>query len=201
MARSVFRRAALGAVGILVVILASSSPALAQVIYTPVQYQYGQGQNVYYYGGSNPLVHYYANQPQGAAGTWGRIQGWNFASGNITNHREVSHEPTRTFVDAPGFMYANATFWGYTPDDARNDAYANATRYFRKADLLNGGYRADDGTWIVPADTIPLRSPNGAVYIGPSRRATTAPRPLMIIPKDSLKKQAPASDKAYASYR
>lgn len=187
------------ALAALCVLLVSSS-SFAQIIYEPIQYQYGSGQNVYWYGGSDPRVHYAAAQPITPGGTWGRVNGWNFASGNVTTHREVSSEPTRTFVDVPGFQYANATFWGYGPDDARNDAYFNSTRYFKKSDLLAAAVRMSDGSYHVPAQARPIQTISGGVsYIGPQRGGS--PKPVFIIPKDQLKKQLKQSDKSFAANR
>src|SRR2546423_699292 len=45
------------AVVVLVVFVSSTS---AQIIYEPVRYQYGSGENVYYYGGSDPAMFRYA---------------------------------------------------------------------------------------------------------------------------------------------
>jgi hypothetical protein len=187
-------------VAALCAVVCVSSSAFAQIIYEPVQYQYGSGQNVYYYGGSDPRVHYAAAQPITPGGTWGRVNGWNFASGDLNSHREVSTEPTRTFIDVPGFQYSNATFWGYGPDDARNDAYANSTRYFKKSDLLAAAVRMSDGTYHVSAQARPIQTISGGVaYIGPARGAM--PKPLLIIPKDLLKKQPNESDKSFAINR
>jgi hypothetical protein len=146
-------------------------------------------------------VHSFAQQPVGGAGRWGRVNGWAFASGNIHTHREVATEPVRAYTDA--LPYINARWFGFTPNDARNDAYFNATSYFRKRDLLNAGVRTPDGALVVPADAQPVQvMPDGAMYIGPrTRGATTGPKPVLIIPKDQLKRPQPkqASDKSMAS--
>ena len=41
--------------------------------------------------------------------------------------------------------------FGYTPADARNEAYSNTPTYFRKADLLANAVVTPDGTRVVPA--------------------------------------------------
>lgn len=170
-----------------------ASTASAQVFYEPVQYQYGKGPNVYYYGGDDPRVHYYAMTPQGGAGRWGRTEGWAFASGNVLTHRAVSTEPTRTFTDA--IPYMNATFYGYTAADARNEAYSRVPTYFRKSELLNAAVPVNNA-WIVPAQAQPIRIDNDTVRYVP--QPATAPRPLMVIPKDKLQPQQ-KSDKILAS--
>jgi hypothetical protein len=183
----------LGALGILV-----TSSASAQIIYEPVQYQYSAGGQHYYYGGSNPDMHRWAHTPVGGAGRWGRTNGLAFVSGDIDRNRAVRDENTvRAFTDA--MPYINAHVYGFTATDARNEAYFNVPMYFRKADLLNAAVRVD-GVHVVPAQAQPVRidrDDNGRP------RASTAPRPVMIIPKDKLQrpqpKQQEQSDKTFAS--
>ncbi len=104
--------------------------AAAQTIYEPIRYQYG-GQNTFYYGGSDPDVIRRASGP--ATATWGRINGYAFTSGNVTTHRTVNNDRVRVYTDA--IPYWNATLFGFTIDDARNEAYQSAPRYFRKSDI------------------------------------------------------------------
>src|SRR4051794_29985573 len=143
------RRIVVALAGLMSLLLVSSS-SFAQVFYQPVQYQYRNGSQTYYYGGSDPRMHRYVQGPVGPGQTWGRINGWDFASGDLDRHREVAFErPLRVFSDAVG--YQNAAFYGYTPADAMNDAYASAPCYFRKADLLATAHRDETGALIVPA--------------------------------------------------
>lgn len=175
------------AVGVLVVLCAvvMSSKASAQIVYEPVQYQYGE-QNKYYYGGNDPRVHAYANATQDGGGRWGRVHGFDFVSGSIDTHREVTGEPERVFADSIPFQ--NARIYGYTATDARNEAYDRMPTYFRKADLLATAVPQTDGSWLVPATP---QAQGVVVYPQPARmmvprRPTTAPRPLMILPKKAL---------------
>jgi len=179
-------------------ILASS--ASAQVIYEPVQYQYEAGGQHYYYGGTNPEIHRWAQTPVGGAGRWGRTNGLAFVSGDIDRNRAVREENTvRAFTDAMPFV--NAHVYGFTATDARNEAYFNVPLYFRKGDLLNAAVRVDGGAYVVPAQAQPIRIERDAS--GRPRAATTAPRPVMIIPKDKFQppqpKQQQPSDKIFAS--
>ena len=178
-----------------VVVLSIASNASAQVIYEPVQYQHG-GQNPYYYGGSDAMMHRYAQSVRNDAGTYGRVNGFDFVSADVHTHREVTGEGVRVFSDALG--YRNARVYSYTASDARNDAYAAAPRYFRKADLIASAYRDGHGTLVVPA-TAPhpnlLRTPDvSPARDVPATRATSG-RPLWIIPKDKLKKAQPPAGK------
>jgi hypothetical protein len=193
------RFARLVALCALVVCVFVTSSAFAQVIYEPVQYQYVAGGQHYYYGGTNPDIHRWAETPVGGAGRWGRTNGLAFVSGDIDRNRAVRDENTlRAFTDA--MPYINAHVYGFTATDARNEAYFNVPSYFRKGDLLNAAVRVDGGAYVVPAQAQPIRierDDKGAP------RATTAPRPVMIIPKDKFRPAQPPkqqqSDKIFAS--
>jgi len=170
------------------------SSASAQIIYTPVQYQYTAGGTMYYYGGSDPRVHQVAQELHSTSGTWGRTHGFAFVSGDVRVHREVDFEPARIFTDA--LPLRNAADFGFTINDARNEAYANMPRYFVKRDILNAAVRID-GAWVVSAQAEPIRiyKSNGTLI---ERAPASMPRPLMIIPKDMLQKSQ-SSDKQIAA--
>src|SRR3954468_23928125 len=92
------------------IVLTFASPSFAQIFYAPIQYQYGT-QNKFYYGGSDPRVIARESGPASTAQTGGRVHGWDFASGNVDTHREVSGEPERVYTDAiPG---QNARIFGF----------------------------------------------------------------------------------------
>src|SRR5438445_5847070 len=105
---------------VLALLLIVGSTARAQIFYTPVQFQYSSGGSLYYYGGSDPYVHWEANSLSHEPG-FGRTQGYAFHSGNGTVHREVVTEPVRVYTDQ--IPYWNARFFGYSVDDAQNAAY------------------------------------------------------------------------------
>jgi len=170
-------------VALFALVLSCASSSFAQIIYEPVQYQYGD-QNKFYYGGSDPRIIQHAMGPRDAAGRWGRVNGYDFVSGNIDTHREVCSEPERTFTDARG--YENARIYGFTATDARNEAYANVPTYFRKSDLLAAAIPTTHG-WIVPAQAQPIpANGRGMIIVTPGR--AMMPRPMMIIPKKALEK-------------
>jgi hypothetical protein len=167
----------------------------AQAIYEPVQYQYG-GQNPYYYGGSDPLVHESARHPYAPGASWGRGNGYAFRSGSIHTHREVVTERPRVFTDE--LPYRNAYIYGFTVNDARNEAYARQPNYFRMVDVRRAALPDASGRgWVVPA-AWPDHRP-GHIIIRPMPRRTLAPattrtaRPILIIPKDRLER-APEDD-------
>jgi hypothetical protein len=176
----------------------SAGSAGAQVMYEPVQYQYG-GQQHYYYGGSDPAMHARAAGP--SCGNWGRVNGFAFASGDVMRHREVSYERLRVYCDA--YPLANAANYGMTPDDARNEAYRGTALYFCKGDLLGDGV-VKEGTIAVPAQA--GTRPRGTIEVRPYRmdRPTTqpapatGPNPILIIPKQMLEKHLPAKQVAMA---
>jgi hypothetical protein len=181
------------------------SSASAQIIYQPVKYQYEAGGTIYYYGGSNPAVHEVAREPYSPGGSWGRVNGYAFVSGDIRSFRAEAWEPTRVYSDATGTY--NAGLLGMTPDNARDEAYANAARYFVKRDLINTAIPMEDGSYVVPAHaksggTVSVYKSDGTpIPQGPATRTITEPRPLFIIPKDQLERPIPAkpSDKQVAS--
>jgi hypothetical protein len=176
-------RLVLAALG-LTVLSFDVSRASAQVIYEPVQYQYGT-QDPYYYGGDDPGIHGYAAQLTHEQ-SWGRVNGFAFASGNYDTHREVVTERPRVYSDQ--LPYRNAFIYGYTPTDARNEAYDRVPRYFVKKDLIAGGVRMPDGAVIVPAHTEPRPDLTEAA---PTPKDATRPAPILIIPKSLIDKPAP----------
>ncbi|MGH7179908.1 MAG: hypothetical protein ACREJC_21205 [Tepidisphaeraceae bacterium] len=161
--------------------LVCAASARAQIVYEPVQYQYGPQQS-YYYGGSNPEVFRYAEATQDGAGRWGRVHGWAFASGDYQTHREVATEPIRVYADALGFQ--NGTLFGYTANDARNEAYANVPTYFRKRDLVAAAVPSRSGGWVVPAQAQPVSRAYAPRDANPS--GALRGKPVMIIPKRLL---------------
>jgi hypothetical protein len=167
------------------------SVARAQVVYEPVQYQFG-GQNPYYYGGTDPRVHGRVASQAGVG--FGRVNGFDFVSGTVNTHRAVTSLPARVFTDAyPGY---DARTLGFTASDARNEAYANTPRYFRKIDLLRTG-TVVDGALHVPATPARVRTvpAPGSIEIKPYVRPATGParepRPVLILPREGLDRPLP----------
>ena len=173
-------------------VASAGSVASGQVIYEPVQHQYG----TVYYGGTNPAL--IATAKQTCADDLG-------AAGLPYYYRSFGYIPL------PGTLYAgvgnkvvderllalcdrgNFYCLGCTADEARNQAYANVPRYFRKGDLLATGIETE-GVVIVPA-TPPRR---GRIEIKPYAPTAptnppstltapaTQPAPILIIPKNGL---------------
>lgn len=174
-----------------VCLLGLASSASAQVFYEPVEYQYDAGGTKYYYGGSNPQVHDYARLPYNAAGTWGRVNGMAFSSGDTRSYREVVTEPERIYTDST--RLSNARLLGATIDDARNEAYANASRYFVKRDVPSMAVRKE-GRWSVPPTSTIVRifKSNGQEV---TPKPSTMPKPLLIIPKEMLERPRTTDNK------
>ena len=177
------------ACALLLIVVSSSSAASAQVIYSPVQYQHFAGGRAYYYGGTDPLVHENVATLSLVPG-YGRTDGYAFQSGDLARHREVTTERARVYTDAiPG---QEAGQFGFTPKDAANEAYANSPTYFRKStDVVRMARVQADGSWVVPATTVPARGSIEVRGLGviPRTPTYTEPRPLLIIPKRLLDKK------------
>lgn len=164
-----------------VIVLLTTASAFGQVYYEPVQYHYG-GQNRYFYGGADPRVHEGAQRP--AAHGWGRGNGFDFRSGGIHTHREVSRQRPRIFTDA--LPWRNAFDFGFTANDARNQAMHNVPLYFSKRQMLAAALPDGRGGAIVPAQWDKF-APAGTVVIKPSvRRSALRERPVIVFPKDLL---------------
>jgi hypothetical protein len=158
--------------------IASVAPvASAQVIFQPLQYQYGTN-SMFYYGGSDPRM-----IARGLADDKGRCGMPGYSA----------DAPTRIYCDCmPGL---NARVYGMTVADAANQASMNAPRYFRKRDLLAAAVPQSDGSFVVPAQAQPVR---GTIVIKPSHamhpvhpstqptQPTSAPGPVIIFPKELL---------------
>jgi len=156
-----------------------SSPALAQVMYLPVRSQFSAGgEQHYFYGGNDPRVHAMARyncRPYGYATNLHRFDG-----GNSFGQTSPLYDRTPVFTDCIPFQ--DASRFGYTAADAHNEAYANAARYFRKADQLAAAIVTPDGSLVVPpAPVTPIYS---RTMIAPS----TMPKrgQVIIIPKRLL---------------
>ncbi len=176
----------------LVVSLAFASFTFAQVFYEPVRYQHGE-QSPYYYAGSDPAMHRYAQFPVGGGGTYGRVNGYEFTSSSIHTNRSVSSERVRVFSDL--YPFRDARNFGYTAADARNDVDSSVPTHFRKSEALKTAIRESDGTLRVPSR--PAAEP---LYYAPARATASqagndvprTPRPVMIIPKDQFDAPRPA---------
>ena len=174
-------------------VLGASSSAGAQTIYAPVQYQYGEGNNTYYYGGSDPAVHAMAERQACVD----RIGDHAYDSDRYTHayvHRRLVGQLERVYSDC--VPYTNARAYGYLPVDAANDANANVPRYFRMRDLRRAAVVQPDGTRVIAAQAQPV--PADRDDDDADARATTRPeikpKSIIIIPK-----KAKTSDKQVAS--
>ena len=174
--------------------LVLSTSAMAQVIYEPIRYQYEtpRGER-YFYGGVDPRVHQVAGSELCRGYSYGTNL-HNFDGGNSFNQPSpMSYRPV-VFTDCVPFR--DAYRFGYTPADARNEAYANAPTYFRKADLLESAIPTHTGGWVVPASApryAPAVTGYGAHRHAGVMRSTTSPasRPgqVIIIPKRLMDKK------------
>ena len=172
--------------------LVLGSSAMAQVIYEPIRYQYETPRGeMYYYGGVDPRVHQVAGYDQCRGYSYGANL-HNFDGGNSFNQPSPMYDRAPVFTDCVPF--SDASRFGYTPADARNEAYANSPTYFRKADLLASAIPTHTGGWVVPANApvyVPVLRHKGHRYT--TIRTTTSPvtRPgqVIIIPKRLMDKK------------
>ncbi len=174
-----------------------ASNSFAQTIYEPLQYQFGR-ENKYFYGGTDPRVHEYANRLASPGRTYGRVQGYRW----VTKTRIVEREQPRIYTDL--FPGENAWFYDYSADDAVNDLRAQQPRYFRKGELTQNATVLPDGTRVVPA--IPAASSNpcinparpGEIIIRPSTQQAKKPT-VFRFPKELLEKKLDATGNASGS--
>jgi len=99
----------------------------AQTIYVPVQFEFGQARK-YYYGGNDPTVFTRAERTS-------RII-------EATNRYCVA-QPIRTYTDTLPFQ-SNAAIFGFTANDAKNEAYQAQPRYFRTTSGVRPVSRSPD---------------------------------------------------------
>ena len=179
---------------------ASAPSAFGQIIYENVRYQHvsGSGQT-YYYGGNEPRTFYWAELRSALdAGFYNRYRYGAFSGGDRSG--ELFNPQSPVYSDY--LPYYNARRYGFTADDARNQAVRTAPLYFRKVDLLRAAEVLPDGSVVVPSHPRVVvvvdrnvRRDNGDA--GAAKPATTGK--ILIIPKPKPAKNA--SDKAIVASR
>jgi hypothetical protein len=165
------------------------SSASAQIFYEPIRYQYGD-QTPFYYGGSNPDVFRTAQLDYVQA-----HNGFVEAHGDVTSHKEVLPTVPHIYVDQ--FPRNNAWVWGYTVDDARNAAYQNAARYFRKRDIVAQAQVDETGALHVMPQASSEHA--GTIEIKPYVKSTVAPAKVLIFPNGMLDRKLVEEPKTLAS--
>ena len=130
------------------VVAALASTAVAQVVYEPVRYQYGQYSEVYY-GGTNPSFtsHNYVYLPPALQAAYaarrmnapgGAYQYTPYGPGSpffspYPGDASTSAAAYKPYVFTDLLPYEEAGQFGYTPDNARNEAYQNVPLFQRAA--------------------------------------------------------------------
>lgn len=158
-----------------------SSSASAQVIYMPVQYQYGESMR-YYYGGNTPYMFAFADRLACRNGYPSSMND-RYTSLRLTIG-QIGEGPV---VLTDCMPLRNAAAYGYTATDASNEAYANVPRYFRKGDLINAATVAADGTLVVSAQAQPVSGMARDMHT--THPGELKPRAILILPKKGLKKE------------
>ena len=164
---------------VLVCVVASS--ASAQVIYQPVQVQYGSAMK-YYYGGGDPAQHAYADRVACRNGFPSATTGNYYSSLSCT----LGQIGENRLILSDCLPLRNAAVYGYREHDAVNEANSNAARYYRKSDQLAAAIPAGDGTLVVSAYAPRAEH---AMQAADEMKATKAspgeikPRAIIILPK------------------
>src|SRR5215218_3774783 len=110
-------------------VCALAPAAVGQIIYEPARYQHvtGSGQT-YYYGGSEPRTFYWAEmQSELDAACYNRYRYGAFSGGDRCIGDGMISERPRVFSDY--VPHRDARRWGFTADDARNEAVRTAPLY------------------------------------------------------------------------
>ncbi len=168
-------------------VCALAPAAFGQIIYEPVRYQYvTDAGRTYYYGGSQPQAFYWAElQSYLDARGFNRYGYGAFSGGDRIGDGLLNQQPP---VYSDFFPYRNARLFGFTADDARNQAVRSAPLYFRKRDLLRAAEVQPDGSVVVPSHPRMVvvidrkRGENGDAD-GATTRPTTTTGKILIIPK------------------
>ena len=163
-----------------VMLLVVASSASAQVVFMPVKYQHNAGMT-YYYGGSDPTMHAYADRVACRNGYPSVTVGDHYSSLHCT----LGQVGENRVILSDCLPYRNAAVYGYREHDAANEASASVPRYFRMRDQLEGAVPAADGSLIVPASGVSRH--HHATDLA-SRPATAPagelkPRAIIILPK------------------
>lgn len=163
-----------------VALLASS--ASAQVIYEPVQYQFGEAKKYYYGGSDSRFARFLARQA--SRPMYDRPTDYGLNGSRVDAFGEPVTCVPRVYSD--WYPYENANVYGYTPTDAYNEANANVPLYFTKRDAVLAATRMD--------------------CIAPQRVLTTRPAAMkkgtiLIIPRRVPEPRPKASDKVLSAAR
>jgi hypothetical protein len=157
-----------------IAIAVMSAPLSAQVIYEPANVQFGSGDGVFYYGGTDAHT---------------------VRMGHLTSARQrifspIDNQPLRVYSDLlPGI---NAATYGFDVADARNELNANIPNHFRKSELMRDA-RRDAGITIIPQRPLDEMTRGSIVirpYVVPVRKTY---RPVLVIPKSILKRPLPTA--------
>jgi hypothetical protein len=180
-------------------VCALAPAAFGQIIYENVRYQHvtASGQT-YYYGGTEPRTFYWAELQSELDFTgYNRYRYGAFSGGDRKFGDGLLNQDSPVYSDY--FPYHNARRWGFTADDARNQAVRSAPLYFRKRDLLRAAEVQPDGSVVVPSHprmVVVVDRTRGTDNAGNGATRPTAGK-ILIIPKPKPAK----SDKATVASR
>lgn len=169
--------------------LFAATAASAQVFYEPVRYQYSAYGRTFYYGGNDPRLFGFVAE--------------DVARTSYTSVVNPLHVMDRQRVYSDRIPFVNladntyTSYGSYSAADARNEAYANVPRYFRKRDLLRSAVLTEEGTIVVPAQAQPRIDIRVVRPFAGGAGAVDVPKgTILILPKKLLeppvKREAPA---------
>ncbi len=169
-----------------VVVIAASltaSTARAQISYKPVQYQYEAYGKTFYYGGGDARVLDFAARRAFIEKfvRYGRHPFGGVGYGDRARFTPQSSAYTDFFPP-----YIDAANYGFTADDARDEALRNRPRYFRKSDLLRSVEMERARMTVRPAERNTEAEGRGMIDIRPytaKREPATKNARIEIIPK------------------
>ena len=112
-------------------VCALAPAAFGQIIYENVRYQHVTGAgHTYYYGGQEPRTHYWAElQSDLDAAGFNRYRYGAFSGGDRLGDGLLNRY-VPVYNDSIA-VYRDARRWGFTADDARNQAVRSEPLYFR----------------------------------------------------------------------
>lgn len=156
------------------------SSASGQVFYEPVRYQYQYAGQTFYYGGHDPrMMDFAASEIRSTTYT-------SVARSEPVVKRAAVYSDGRGFANQADHSYTG--YAGMTASDARNEAYHNVPRYFRKADLLRAAVVTEEGTLLIPAHTQPTMEIKVVRSFGVKAGEVTPKGTILVIPKKWLEK-------------
>jgi hypothetical protein len=180
-------RAILGVFGVVVVGMTASA-AVGQVVIEGPRYQYGRYNEVYY-GGRNPVFtgNNYVYLPRGLQVPYAArrldtpwfINSWTQTGGQFvspyTPESQISQPVGQTYIFTDYLPFVEVGQFGYTVDQARNEAYANVPRLQTGVVMPQAGVAPGVVTGTVGPAGAPMEVADGSGSAGGNAPAKAIP--------------------------